>query len=185
MTVKAARRMDVYVMAKAEEPAREEALRSVDEVRVPLRRYLMCAGASAADADDAVQETFLRLYRHLERGGDRSNLRGWIFQVARIYWRDMQKSARRHRSLPTEEAMEREERFRDPGGGPERTALDQERSRRLSAAIEQLAPQQREIMLLRAAGLRYREIAEVMGIQVSSVGTTLLRAMARLREELS
>src|SRR5215475_8784667 len=78
--------------------SREEALVWFAELREPLRRYLLCSGASAADADDAVQESFLRLYHHLEKNGDRSNLRGWIFQVARNLLRDERKSARHKRT---------------------------------------------------------------------------------------
>jgi DNA-directed RNA polymerase specialized sigma24 family protein len=71
--------MDLYLMADwktanvrkaaAADESHNEALCCFDELRGPLRRYLLCAGASPADADDAVQETFLRLYRHLEKSG--------------------------------------------------------------------------------------------------------------------
>jgi RNA polymerase sigma-70 factor (ECF subfamily) len=188
--------MDLYWMADgatanpakvtaAADLARDEALRWFDELRDPLRRYLMCAGASPADADEALQESFLRLYRQLEKNGDLPNLRGWVFQVARNYLRDERKSARRQRSVPLDDAMEREGRLADPGGSPERRMLDEERTRRLRAAIEELPADQRECMLLRAAGLRYREIAAVLEINISSVGVLVRRAMARLSEELA
>jgi RNA polymerase sigma-70 factor (ECF subfamily) len=188
--------MELYLMAAdrtaagarastAAESAREEALRWFDELRDPLRRYLLCSGASAADADEAVQESFLRLYQHLERNGERGNLRGWVFQVARNFLRDERKSARTRTSVPLEDAMEHDGRFADPGGSPEHRALGEERSRQMRAAVEKLNPQQRECILLRAAGLRYREIAETMGINISSVGSLVQRAVARLSEELS
>lgn len=165
--------------------ARDEALRWFDELRDPLRRYLICAGASPPDADEAVQESFLRLYRHLKKTGDPSNLRGWVFQVARNYVRDDRKSARRQRSVPLDDAMEREGGLADPRGSPEQCALSEERTRRLRAAIEKLPREERECMLLRASGLRYREIAEVLGINISSAGALVRRAMARLSEDLS
>jgi RNA polymerase sigma-70 factor (ECF subfamily) len=188
--------MELYLMAdertaKAaaagalKQPAREEALRWFDELRDPLRRYLMCAGAGPADADEAVQESFLRLYQHLKKSGDLSNLRGWVFQVARNYVRDQRKSARHRRTVPLDDAMEREGRFADPRGSPEHCALGGERTRRLRAAIEKLPAEQRECMLLRASGLRYREIAEVLGINISSAGALVRRAVARLSEDLS
>jgi DNA-directed RNA polymerase specialized sigma24 family protein len=119
--------MDLYLMAdgatanpaKAATEAdlpRDEALRRFDELREPLRRYLMCGGASPADADEAVQESFLRLYRQLGKGGGLANLPGWVFQVARNYLRDERKSARRQRSVPLHEAMRREDRLADPRG---------------------------------------------------------------------
>jgi RNA polymerase sigma-70 factor (ECF subfamily) len=171
--------------ATGAECARDEALRWFDELRGPLRCYLLCAGVNAEDADEAVQESFLRLYQHLEKNGDRSNLRSWVFQVARNYLRDDRKSARRQRTAPLDDAMERDGRFRDPGDSPEQCALGAERSRRLHAAIQKLGAQQRECILLRSSGLRYREIAEILGINISSVGTLVQRAVARLNEELS
>jgi len=174
--------------APAAHQAREEALRWFDELRDPLRRYLMCAGARPADADEAVQESFLRLYQHLEKGGDRSNVRAWVFQVARNYVRDERKSAHHRRTVPLDDAMESggsfADRFADPGGSPEDCALRDEQTRRLRGAVERLPRQQRECMLLRSSGLRYREIAEVLGIQTNSVGALVQRAMARLSEDL-
>jgi len=150
-----------------------------EELRRPLYRYFLCAGLSAEDADEGVQETFLRLHRHLGNHGGRSNLRGWIFQVARNMARNEFKSARRRR---TETLVS--DAFADPGATPEGAAIERQRVRRLGAAIERLPPQQRECVLLRAAGLRYREIAEVLGIGISSVGELVQRATARLSEEV-
>jgi RNA polymerase sigma-70 factor (ECF subfamily) len=172
-------------VAMAANLARGEALRWFDELRDPLHRYLLCAGASPADADEAVQESFLRLYRQLEKGGDLTNLRGWVFQVARNYLRDERKSARRQRSVPLDDAMERAGRLADPRGSPEQCMLGEERTRRLRAAIEKLSAEQRECMLLRASGLTYREIAAVLGVNISSVGVLVRRAVARLSEDLA
>ncbi|HKE28954.1 MAG TPA: RNA polymerase sigma factor [Bryobacteraceae bacterium] len=186
--------MDLYLAAdggmatvtKAAALAGEpEVLRWFDELHDPLRRYLLLAGAGAADSDDAVQETFLRLHQHLVKGGDRSNVCGWVFQVARNYLRDERKSARRQRTVRLEEAVTGEGGPADPRSSPEHGVLDQERVQRLRAAICSLPEQQRECMLLRTSGLRYREIAAVLGIQISSVGSLVHRAVARLSEELS
>ena len=168
--------------AVAAQTSHDEVMRWFDELRDPLRRYLICAGASATDADDAVQESFLRLYRHLEKRGDRSNLYGWVFQVARNYLRDERKSARHQRTVQLDGETTRHS---DPVSSPENSLLDAERNRRLQAAIGKLPEQQRECMLLRASGLRYREIAEVMGLNTASVGSLLQRAVVRLSEDLS
>jgi RNA polymerase sigma-70 factor (ECF subfamily) len=187
--------MDAYLMANertanmtgaasAGRP-RDEALRWFDELSVPLRRYLLCSGASPADADDAVQETFLRLYHHLAKDADRTNLSGWVFQVARNYLRDERKSARRKRTVQLDDAMVRKGGPADSRGSPEHCAFDEERSRLLRAAIKVLPEQQRECILLRSSGLRYREIAAILGINTSSAGALVHRAAARLSEELS
>jgi RNA polymerase sigma-70 factor (ECF subfamily) len=108
-----------------------------------------------------------------------------VFQVARNYVRDDRKSARHQRTVPLDGATEREGPFADPGGSPEHCALREEQTRRLRGAIERLPRQQRECILLRSSGLRYREIAEVLGIHTNSVGALVQRAVARLSEDLS
>jgi RNA polymerase sigma-70 factor (ECF subfamily) len=72
----------------------------------------------------------------------------------------------------------------DPQAGPEDQAIGEERARRLQTAIARLSAQQRECILLRISGLRYREIAEVLGIGVASVGELVERATARLSKEI-
>ena len=152
-----------------------------DELRQPLLRYLRCAGLRREDAEEIVQETFLRLQQHLSRGGGRSNLRGWLFQVARNLARNQVKRAGRFRA----EELNPGVAVADPGGTPEDGAIRRQRARRLRAALDKLTPQQRECLLLRAAGLRYREIAEALGIGISAVGELVQRAAGRVAEELS
>ncbi len=188
------RDMNLYLMAFGEtvraaridsmESSREQTLRSFDELYEPLQRYLMCLGANPSEADDAAQETFLRLYRQLKKSERPANLCGWVFQVARNYLRDERRSSRRHRTVSLDDRIDHGGSPPDPVRNPEQQVLDEERSRRLRAAIENLPAQQRECMLLRWSGLRYREIAEVLGINPSSVGTLVHRAVARLVEEL-
>ncbi len=168
--------------AETADRSRQELLHWFEELRGPLCRYLMCRGASQADAEDAVQEAFLEFHRHLDNRGDRTNLSGWVFQVARNHLRDDRKSARHRRTVPLEDAITHHADLRN---GPEYGALSRERAERLRSAIEELPEQQRECMLLRASGLRYREIAEIMGINTASVGSLVHRAVARLSEDLS
>lgn len=179
--------MDLYLMAgdardaAAPRDARAEALGWFDRLSDPLRRYLLCAGASAADADEIVQESFLRLYQHLEKNGERSNVEAWVFRVARNCVRDQRKSARHRCTVPLSQSFECE----DAAENPETCALALEREQRLRAALEKLPRRQRECMLLRSAGLRYREIAQALRMNPNSVGGLVQRAVARLSEELS
>ena len=155
-----------------------------DQFRDPLYRYFLCLGLSHDDAGDGVQETFLRLHRHLQGHGDRTNLRGWIFQVARNLVRNEIKRAGRQRTEAMDDAIERQCARGNPMDNPEDQVLQRERLLRLQRAIAKLTSQQRECLQLRASGLRYREIAEVLGIGISSVGELVQRATARLSEEL-
>src|SRR5215472_6691355 len=143
----------------------DEVVGFYDELHEPLYRYFLYRGLRPDDAAEGVQETFLRLFEHLRARGDRTNLRGWIFQVARNLIRDEFKSARRRR---TEQFDATDERggvnHADPRGNPEEQILRVERLHRLPVSLENLTSQQRECFLLRASGLRYREIAEVLSV---------------------
>ena len=66
---------------------------------------------------------------------------------------------------------------------PEQVLLRKEKLCRVAAAIQLLTESERECLLLRAGGLRYREIGEVLGIATSTVGDTMERAMRKLAEK--
>jgi RNA polymerase sigma-70 factor (ECF subfamily) len=66
---------------------------------------------------------------------------------------------------------------------PERRMLQQERFRQLASAVRLLTDQERECLLLRGEGLRYREIGEVLGLPTSTVGDTVERAIKKLAEK--
>lgn len=63
--------------------------------------------------------------------------------------------------------------------------LDREKMQGVEAALDTLSPQQRNCLYLRADGLRYREIAEVIGVTPSTVNEFLRRAIARLAEAVN
>src|ERR1700736_5620469 len=60
----------------------EQITQLFDELRQPVRRYLLCLNVSPMEAEEIIQDTFLQLFRHLHSGGREDNLRGWIFRVA-------------------------------------------------------------------------------------------------------
>ena len=163
--------------------ANQTIARLFDEMHASMRRYVMFLGLTPEDADDGVQEAFLRLYKHLRSGGDESNVRGWLFQVARNIARDKRKSTWRRRMSTSRPEIVSTVSFRDPAPSAEDRLLKEERLAWLRTAMESLTSQQSECLKLRASGLRYREIAVVMGIGISAVGELVQRAMARLNEE--
>ena len=149
------------------------------EVRKPLMRYLVCLGLSTDEAQDVVQDTFLALHRHIASGGSQENIRGWVFRVAHNQARNRQTSYERRFASPLN--PEADSFLHE--ATPERAVLDKERFRKLGKAIRLLADSERECLLLRAAGLRYREIGEVLAIPTSTVADTLDRAIKKLAEE--
>jgi RNA polymerase sigma-70 factor (ECF subfamily) len=144
-----------------------------EEQRVPMCRYLVSLGLRPAVASEIAQEAFLRLYRHLRSNGRSDNLRGWVFRVAHnLAVNELKRAGTAVAEPPVPET--------DPGGDPEQALLRKERLGRMQMAIRALPRRQQECLHLRAEGLRYREIAEALGIAVSSVAESLQRAMDTL-----
>ena len=123
------------------------------------------------DAEDCVQETFLKLLRHLEAGGDTSNIRGWLFTVAAHAARAIDSAAASDGSPGCRRTIDasRRLRFQTKDG----------RLARARAALAALASRDRLLLALRAQGLSYRDIAAAAGIKPSSVGQLLARAVER------
>ena len=149
------------------------------ELRKPLQRYLIGLGLSPDEAQDVVQDAFLRLQRHLADGGAQDNIRGWLFRVAHNEARNRQASYHRRFAEPLDAGAD----ILAQQATPERALLDRERFRRLAAAIRELTAPERECLLLRAEGLRYREIAEVLVMATSTVADTVERAIRKLAEK--
>ena len=156
-----------------------EATNLYRELRKPLLRYLACLGLSADEAQDVVQDAFVSLQQHLAAGGSQENLRSWLFRVAHNRARNCQRSHHRRFSTPLEPEADS---FFDEAT-PERAVIEKEKFQRLAKAIRLLTEPERECLLLRAGGLRYREISEVLGIPTSTVGDTVERAIKKLAEK--
>jgi len=165
--------------------AAAQVVRLFDEIRPGLFRYLRWHGSSAEEADDVVQETFLRLHAHLQTGRSQENLRAWVFRVAGNLIRDERKSGRRRFNRPLETGTGARDAWADPGAGPEELVLARESTRRLHAAMRRLPVIERECLALRSEGFRYREIGGILGIGTSTVADVLRRALETLARELS
>jgi RNA polymerase sigma-70 factor (ECF subfamily) len=152
------------------------------DTRAAICSYAICLGVPPAQAQEVTQEVFLRLYQTMRKGENVLNVRAWLFRVAHNLSLKVRSRERAFRSVDGDW-----ERFASAAAdeSPERAVLDRERKERLRAELETLSPQQRNCLYLRAEGLRYREIAEVMRIRPSSVNEFLRRAIARLAEALN
>jgi RNA polymerase sigma-70 factor, ECF subfamily len=149
------------------------------ELRQPLLRYLAGLGLTADEAQDVAQDAFLSLHKHLAADGRQENIRSWLFRVAHNRARNYQQSYAQRMGDPIDpdsNALSHE-------ASPEQAMLAQEKFRRLDEAIHSLAVQERECLMLRAEGLRYREIGEVLGVPTSTVADTVERAVKKLAEK--
>src|ERR1700738_2065839 len=161
----------------------EQITQLLEELRQPVRRYLLCLNVSSMEAEEIIQDTFLRLYRHLHSGGREDNLRGWIFRVAHnISINELKRRKYVGSSDPRQEADPSALSI-DPAPNPEELLLRKERMVRTHAAISALSERQKQCLYLRAEGFRYREIAELLGVTVSTVAELLHRAIKKLTKE--
>lgn len=154
-----------------------------DELRPSLYGYLVCFGLEPQEADDVIQEVFLRLFRVLQSGGEVRNPRSWAFRVAHNLSLNLMK---RERRLVSDADAENAGRpvAATAVPNPEETYLKKEQMHLLDAAMRHLTMRQWQCVHLRAEGLRYREIAEVLGSTPSGVAQSLKRAIERLMSEL-
>ena len=151
-----------------------------DALRPSLLAYLVGLGLVRYEAEDVVQDTFLRLIRYLEEHHDEEHLRPWIFRVAHNLTIDQFRSGRYRAAESGVEASSLHEVLPYAGLNPEENAIRQEQWRMARQAIARLTPQQRYAVLLRSEGLRYREIGEVLGMGTKRVAELIQRALVRL-----
>lgn len=148
-----------------------------DCYRSRLLAYVSAFGVSSNDAEELVQEVFLALFCHLRMGKSRKNLPGWIFRVAHnLALRHRRNGAVLCRHADGEDAAA----AHDHRLNPEEHLLSTRRRERLDSVVNALPEQDRLCLMLRAEGLRYREIARILGISLGSVSASLTRTLARL-----
>jgi RNA polymerase sigma-70 factor (ECF subfamily) len=130
-------------------------------------------------ADDIVQETFVALSRHLHRGGRRDNLHGWVMQVGyRLALKHRRGEGRRRRWQGPWHVEA--DGVPDSAADPEEACVAREDRQRLRAVLRALPDRDRQCVYLRAEGLRYRDIASVLGVSLGAVAKSMARAVGRL-----
>ena len=142
----------------------------------PILNYLFRMSRNRAQAEDLVQETFLRLWKALAGYEPTAKVSTYVFHIAHnLFLND----AARRREKPLEGA---DEPMRaDPASDLQRREMESAVKR----AVEKLPDGEREVLLLSEfEGFKYAEIAEVLGIPVGTVKSRMFSAVQRLRESL-
>jgi RNA polymerase sigma-70 factor, ECF subfamily len=151
-----------------------------------LYGYALVLAKNRTDAEDLVQETYLRAIRAIGRLRDDSNVKGWLFTILRNIWLN---EVRQRRKAPESLDVETDERASvlvDEGTeGPHEVYVAKLERSHVRKAIQQLPEEAREVILLREwEGLSYQEIATVLDCPVGTVMSRLARARAKLRDLL-
>lgn len=145
----------------------------------------------AQDAEDILQETFIKAYRHLDGFDGRSSLSTWLYRIAT---NEALMFLRRHKhaQFSIDETLETDDGEFEPVQIvdwcclPEEELMSSEALAHLDQAIGALPPNLRVVFVLRdIQGLSTREVGEVLNLGESAVKTRLSRARLRLREELT
>jgi RNA polymerase sigma-70 factor (ECF subfamily) len=159
----------------------ERLLRAFNELRDELVSTLWFLLGNPDDAQDAVQEVFLKCWRTQGTLEEVRDLRAWIFRVTLNVARDVQRSAwnRRTRQLSGETMLPSKDL------SPAQALEKQEAKERLRQAIFHLRPEEKEVFLLRQnANLTYEEIAQIRHSPLGTVKTQMRSALQKLREQL-
>ena len=133
------------------------------------------------DARDALQETFLKCWRHREQITRVTNLKAWVFRIALNTGRDCRKAAWNRRRQPILEETE----MVSTADSPDAALLRDEQLSVLQAQVLRLREEEREVFLLRQNGdMTYEQIAEAMSLPIGTVKTRMRIAIRQLRESV-
>ena len=142
------------------------------------------------DAEDVVQETFLRAYRRLKQFESRSSFGTWIFRIAVNAALDLtRKLGRQGQVEQTASGPETEaeplSQLATPDPAPDRLLLSGELQRKVESVLASLSPQVRTAFVLRHyEGMAIEEIGSVLGLKDSATKNSIYRAVQKLRKEL-
>lgn len=143
-----------------------------------MHAWFRSLGWSATDADDAVQEVFLRAWKEHRMLGEAASPAAWLFRTAR----NLANDGFRIRIRETRRHEESVRRSRPDGGDPPERRLEiQELHARVLAAIDRLPEPLRAVLLLKkTAGLTHDEVAQVLDIPAGTVASRLWAAVRRV-----
>src|SRR5688572_22077903 len=148
-----------------------------------LYGYALTLTRNTTDAEDLVQDTYVRAARATNRPGIDNNLKSWLFVIMRNAWLNQ---IRHKNSGPLFVELETNESTHDAQDNPHVVYLRKLEREQVRQAIESLPDAYREIVVLRdIEGFTYQEIATVLDCPAGTVMSRLGRARGRLRKLLS
>lgn len=153
----------------------------------PVYNLVLRTVGNEQDALDLTQETFVRAWRGLPGFRAEAKFSTWLYRLASNVSIDFLRAQKNRRtvSLSAQEESDQAWEMPDPAPGPEARVLQREQAAQLRRALEQLRPEQRQILTLRSMqGLSYEEIGQCLGLRAGTVKSRLARAREQLRRAL-
>ncbi len=141
------------------------------------------------DAEDVVQETFLRAYRQIGSYESRSSFSTWLYRIAANYSLDLlrmkKRTTGRQVATKVEDGLDLLAQAPSPEPGPDRIYYSAQMKQRLGAAMQELSEQERTAFVLRHfEGMSIEEIGSILAIGVSATKNSIFRAVKKLRQAL-
>lgn len=170
---------------------RTEFARLVEAYSTPIYRLALKMLAREQDAEDVLQNTFLKALQHIREFEGRSSLSTWLYRIAAnealmLLRRKRPEVSIHEEASEAEESLPLPEQFTDWCCLPEQEFATTEARRQLDHAIQKLPEKLRVVFLLRdIEGLSIKETGEVLNLTETAVKTRLLRARLALREHLA
>jgi RNA polymerase sigma-70 factor, ECF subfamily len=149
-----------------------------DQFHGRLCSYVLAFGLSIHDAEDIVQETFLSLVGHLNARRDSSKINSWLFRVAHNL--ALKKRTANKMSMERRDHEVSISQMPDHSYSAERQVIDRQSRTQLRAVFAVLPELDQRCLHLRAEGMKYREIARILGISLGAVSISLTRSLARM-----
>jgi RNA polymerase sigma-70 factor, ECF subfamily len=165
----------------------------VDRYSLYIYRLAFRMTGNSHDAEEVVQEAFLRGYQKLSQFAGNSNFGTWVYRIAanyaidRIRQRKVEEARQAAPSKPTEDGLEVDPvtQVKDPSASPERLAGSAELAAKMKQALDELTPAERTAIVMRHwEGCAIEEIAAVLKSNTNATKNTVFRAVAKLRKAL-
>jgi RNA polymerase sigma-70 factor (ECF subfamily) len=159
----------------------------------PLAAFFYRLGADASTAEDCAQDVFLKLFRTRSAYEPRARFSTYLFSIARHHWIDIV----RHRAAgpstvstdatsDDDDTRSRSSRLASSASPSDEAAHRAELGAAIRRAVASLPPEQREVFaLVQGEGMKYAEIALILGIPVGTVKSRVHAVMSLLRDRLS
>jgi RNA polymerase sigma factor (sigma-70 family) len=152
----------------------------IEQYQPALRRLVNSYETDSGRREDLFQEIALGVWQALPRFRGDSSERTWLYRIAHNIAISTLESRRRRdtRELPMPDSVERMGRWKDP----DRALVVQEQRQAVLAAIQELQPVDKQLIVLHLEGLSYQEIEEISGLSESAIASRLSRIRDRLTD---
>lgn len=154
-----------------------------ERYEAPLFGFLRRQLNDATEAEDVLHEAFMAVLREREAGKSARSFKAWLFQVARHLC--LNRVRTKQRSAKASDGVAVLMEVAELTAQPEQVLQHRQTAEALKVAVAKLPPQMSELYHLRAGGLSYEELSDVLGVPLGTVKSRMHELVKRLKEEVA